>query len=251
MNPALLIARKDIRSYFSSPMAYVILAFFLFLASWMFGNLLSYFLMRVGQFSQFNAGPKPTLSESVLRPFFGNMNFLLLLVAPFVTMRLLAEDRRDHTIELLMTAPVRPRDVVLGKFLAGLGMLMAMMGATLVFPLALLAVGSPDWGVVLSSYLGFGLVCAAYAAVGLFWSSRTDHQIVAALLTIGTLLFFWLISWASHRAGPVWSDVLNGLSLIGHYTSFSQGVIDTYDVVFYLTFAGFALFLTNLSLEAN
>ena len=104
---------------------------------------------------------------------------------------------------------------------------------------------------VLGAYLGLSLLAATYVAIGLFWSSRTENQVVAAVLTFGTLLFFWLISWASHRAGPVAGDVLNYLSLIGHYTNFAMGVLDTSDVIYYLSFTGFALFLTNLSVEAS
>jgi ABC-2 type transport system permease protein len=251
MNSTLLIARKDLRSYFTSPIAYIIVAIFLLLVGWMFVNLFSFFVQSNSQYAAFNMGPKPSLSENVLRPLFGNVNVILLFIAPFITMRLLAEERKDHTVELLMTAPVRPVEIVLGKFLAGFGLLAVIVGATLVYPLILQLVGSPDWGVVAGCYVGIFCICATYVAIGLFWSSRTENQVVAAVLTFGTLLFFWLISWAAHRAGPVWSDVLNHLSLIGHYQNFAQGIIDTTDIVFYLTFTGFALFATNLSVDAN
>lgn len=251
MNQTLLIARKDLRSYFTSPIAYIIMASFLFIIGWMFVNLFSYYMQRAGQFATLNVGNRPTLSEDVLRPLFGNVNVILLFVAPFITMRLLAEERKDHTVELLLTAPLRPIQIVLGKFLAGTGLLAVIVAGTLIYPLVLQLMGRPDWGVVLSCYLGLLLICATYVAIGLFWSSRTENQVVAAVLTFGTLLFFWLISWAAHRAGPVWSDVLNHLSLIGHYSNFAAGVIDTTDVVFYLTFTGFALFCTNLSVDAG
>ena len=251
MNSTLLIARKDLRSYFTSPIAYIIAAIFLLLVGWMFVNLFSYFLMSSGQFSALNMGQKPTLSEHVLRPLFGNMNVVLLFVAPFITMRLLAEERRDHTIELLLTARLRPRNIVIGKFLAGTGLLGTIVGATLVYPILLQIVGHPDWGVIAACYFGMLLICATYVAIGLFWSSRTENQVVAAVLTFGTLLFFWLISWASHRAGPVWSDVLTHLSLIGHFSNFTQGILELSDIIYYLSFTGFALFLTNLSVENN
>ena len=254
MNPILLIARKDIRSYFISPIAYIIVAVYMLLVGWMFFNLLSFFLMsasQYSQFAQFNMGQKPNVTESVLRPLFGNMNVILLFVAPFVTMRLFAEERRDHTLELYLTSPVRPIQVVLGKFLAGTVMLLIMASSTLIFPIILQLVITPDWGVIFSSYLGIAFVCITYVAVGLFWSSLTVNQAVAAALSFGTALFFWLISWATHRAGPVWSEVLSYLSLIGHYTNFAQGAIDTTDIVYYLTFTGFGLFLTNLAVENN
>jgi ABC-2 type transport system permease protein len=232
-------------------MAYSIAAIFLLLMGWMFAQLFSFFLAGAHQFSAFNYGQKPSLTDNVLRPLFMNMNVVLLFVAPSITMRLLAEERKDHTLELLLTAPLRSHAVVLGKFLAGCGMVGSLVAATLVYPLIVQLVGRPDWGMLLGCYLGQLLLCGTYVAIGLFWSSRTENQVVSAVLTLGTLLFFWLISWAAHSAGPVWSDVLNHLSLIGHFNNFSQGIIDSTDVVYYLTFTGFALFLTNVSLEAS
>jgi len=251
MSPTFLIARKDLRQYFISPIAYIIVAVFLILVGWMFRNILIYFINSARQFSSVAIGQKPTLSDNVLRPMFGNMNVVLLFVAPFITMRLIAEERRDHTIELLLTSPVKGWQIVMGKFLAGLGLLAAMVLATLIYPISLQLIGHPDWGVVFTSYVGLLLLCTTYVAIGLFWSSRTENQVVAAVLTFGTLLFFWLISWAAQSAGPVWSDVLTGLSLIGHYTNFGMGVLQGEDLAYYLSFTGFALFLTNLSVEAD
>ena len=251
MNQILLIARKDLRSYFYSPIAYVVIAMFLLITGWMFSNLFSFYAQSVQQYSALNFGQKPSLSDGVIRPLFGNMNVVLLFVAPFITMRLLAEEKKDHTLELLITAPLKSIHIVLGKFLAGLGLIGVMMGLTLVYALILQFTAKPDWGVFLGCYLGIMLVAATYVAVGLFWSSRTENQIVSAVLTFGTLLFFWLIAWASHRAGPIWSDVLTYLSLIGHYSNFAQGVLDTTDIIFYASFTGFALFLTNLSVDSS
>jgi ABC-2 type transport system permease protein len=251
MNQILLIARKDLRSYFYSPIAYIVIAMFLLITGWMFSNLFSYYAQNVQQFSALNFGQKPNLSDGVIRPLFGNMNVILLFIAPFITMRLLAEERKDHTVELLLTAPLKAIHITLGKFLAGLGLIAVMLSLTLLYAVILQFTATPDWGVLFTSYLGILLVAATYVAVGLFWSSRTENQIVAAVLTFGTLLFFWLISWSSHRAGPIWSEVLTYLSLIGHYTNFSQGLLDTTDFLFYLSFTGFALFLTNLSVDSH
>ncbi|MGZ3695889.1 MAG: ABC transporter permease [Bdellovibrionota bacterium] len=251
MNQILLIARKDLRSYFTSPIAYIVIAMFLLIIGFMFANLFSYFAQSIAQYSAVNYGQKPTLTDMVIRQLFGNINVVLLFVAPFITMRLIAEEKKDHTIELLMTAPVRPLEIVLGKFLAGLGLILVMLGLTLVYPVILYFTATPDWGVIASCYFGIVLVAAAYVAIGLLWSALTENQIVAAVLTFGTLLLFWLIGWSAHRAGPIWSDVLNYLSLIGHYTNMAQGTLDTSDVVFYLSFAGFSLFLTKLVIDSN
>lgn len=251
MSAILLIARKDLRSYFYSPIAYIVIAMFLLIVGWMFSSTFSFYAQVLQQYASFTAGPKPTLTDNVLRPLFGNMNVVLLFVAPFITMRLLAEETKDHTIELLLTAPVRSFHIVMGKFLAGFGILAVMILLTLVYPVILYFIAMPDWGAVVGSYLGILLIAATYVAIGLFWSSVTENQIVAAVLTFGTLILFWLINWPAHRAGPILAEVLNGLSLIWHYTNFSSGVIDTADIVYYLTFTGFALFLTNLSVEKN
>ncbi len=245
MKEILLIAKKDLKSYFSSPVAYILLASFLFLLGWFFWNFFSRYQFALSM----GYGERPNLNDNVVRPLFGNMNVILLFLVPLVTMRLIAEERKDHTIELLLTAPIRPAQIVLGKFLAGLGLLLVMVGLSLFYPLILQLTSAPDWGVVGCCYLGMVLVSAAYSAVGLFWSARTENQIVAAVLTFGTLLFFWLISWAADSAGPIWGEVLTYLSLIGHFSNFVQGVFDTSDLVFYLSFTGFVLFLTYLSLE--
>lgn len=251
MNQILLIARKDLRSYFGSPIAYIVIAMFLLIIGFMFANLFSYFAQSISQYAAVNYGQKPTLSEMVIRQLFGNINVVLLFVAPFITMRLIAEERKDHTIELLLTAPVRPIEIVLGKFLAGLGLILVMLSLTLVYPIILYFTATPDWGVIACCYLGIILVAASYVAIGLLWSALTENQIVAAVLTFGSLLLFWLIGWSAHRAGPVWSEVLNYLSLIGHYSNMAQGTIDTSDIIFYLSFAGFSLFLTKLAIDSN
>lgn len=251
MNAIWLIARRDLRAYFSSPIAYIVFAVFLILIGWMFFNLLSFYVSQQMQFAAMNFGQKPTINDNVLKPLFGNMNVLLLMLTPFVTMRLFSEERRDHTIELLMTAPIRPVFVVLGKFLSALILLSFMVALTLVYAVILSNMAKPDWGVFLTSYLGLFLVSATYVAVGLFWSSTTENQIVSVVLTFGTLLFFWLISWAAHSAGTFWAEVLNHLSIIGHYSNFGQGVIDTTDVVFYLSAVFLGLFFTVISFDSN
>lgn len=251
MHQILLIARKDLRSYFHSPIAYVVTATFLLLVGWMFSNLFSYFAQALNQYAAVNFGEKPTLDDGVIRPLFGNINVILLFVAPFVTMRLVAEEKKDHTIQLLLTAPLRAVHIVFGKFLAGWAFLLVMIALTLVYPVLLQFTAHPDWGLIGANYLGVVLMAATYVAIGLFWSSCTENQIVSAMLTFGTLLFFWLVSWSAHRAGTFWAEILNYLSLSMHFSSFSQGAVDTTDVIYYLTVAGFGLFLTNLSLDSN
>jgi ABC-2 type transport system permease protein len=218
---------------------------------WMFFGMLSFYQQQVNQFAQLSWGQKPTLSDQVVRPMFGNLNVVLLFVAPLVTMRLLAEERKDHTIELLLTAPIKSFEIILGKFLSGVLFLMALVACTLVYPAILFLLGNPDPGVLFSCYLGVFFIILSYVGVGLFWSSRTENQIVAALLTFCTILFFWLVSWASNQVGTFVGDILNHLSLIMHFQNFASGSFDTSDVIFYLTFTAFMLFLTHVALDVE
>lgn len=251
MKQILLIARRELRAYFGSSIAYIVIGVFLALVGFIFFSLLNNFVISANQFAGLTVGQRPTLADSVLRPLYGNVNVILLMLSPFITMRLIAEEKKDATISLLLTAPVRALDIVLGKFLAAFALLMIMVCLTMIYGVVLSAISSPDWGVIFGCYIGLVFVSATYAAIGLFWSSLTENQIVAAALSFGTQLFFWLISWSAQQAGPVWSEVLEHLSLIGHYSNFALGIFDTVDAIYYFSFTGFALFLTKLFLESE
>lgn len=251
MQQILLIARKDLRSYFTSPIGYAVVGLFLVIVGLLFSTQFMQFVQRAQQYGDINLGTAPNVSDDLVRPLFGNINSLLLLMAPFITMRLIAEEKRDHTIELLQTGPVRTVQITLGKFLAGLGMMMTLLFFTLFYVGILQATTSPDWGVIAGCYLGAILVSCVYVGIGLFWSSRTDNQIVAAAFTIGTFIFFWAIGMAGQNAGPFWADFYNYLSLGFHYMSFLQGSLDSADIFYFLSFTGLTLFATNLSLDLN
>lgn len=251
MKQTLLIAKRDFKMYFASPIAYQLMAVFTLITGWMFFSTLSYFVGQQQQFAMMSFGNKPTLADTVLRPLFGNMNVVLLFIVPAITMRLLAEERKDHTVELLFTAPITPLQIIWGKFLSAFGLVCVMLVPTVIYPVVLMITGKPDVSVIIGCYLGLLFIVASYISVGLFWSAITENQIIAFCLSFGTLLFFWLISWAAYGAGPFWSDVLNHLSIIGHYTNFSQGVIDSVDIVYYLSFIGLGVFLSYLSFDSN
>lgn len=251
MTDALWIARRDFRSYFSSPIAYIIIAVFLMLIGYMFFNLLGAFQREVQEFMRMSAGQVPTVSSNIVRPLFGDINVLLLFVAPFITMRLFAEERKEHTAELLLTAPVHPWQIVIGKFLAALGLVGIMLLGTVACSLVLYFSSDVDIGILLSSYLGVFLVASAYIAIGLFWSACTENQIVAAMSTFGTLLFLWLISWGATHAGYFWKDVLEQASIITHFMAFVRGVVDTNDIIYYLSVIFFALFGAYSTFDAN
>lgn len=250
MRNIITIARRDFKAYFTSPVAYVVAGAFLAIMGWMFFFNLSHFNLQNLQYQQFNMGKGISITDGIIRPLFGNMNVIFLFLVPFITMRLFAEERKMHTIELLMTSPVTNWEIILGKFFSSFALVACILAGTLVYPIVLFLTGNPDPGPVFTSYLGTLFMFSCYLSVGLFCSSLTENQIVAAVLTWGILLFFWLISWATQSAGPVLSDVLQHLSLINHYNNFSRGIIETTDVVFYLSFIGLGLFLTNRVLDS-
>jgi ABC-2 type transport system permease protein len=244
------IARRDFRSYFTSPIAYIIIAGFMTIMGWMFFFSLSHFSLQNMQYQQYNMGKGVSISEGIIRPLYANMNFIFLFLLPFVTMRLFAEEKKLHTIELLMTSPVKLWDIVFGKFLSSFLLLAVMLGLTCVYPLVLFATGNPEFGTIFTSFLGTLLLASCYLSLGIFFSSLTENQIVAGALTFASGLFFWLITWATQSAGPYWSEILSYLSLLSHYNNFSQGLIDTSDVFFYFSFITLGLFLTHRVLDS-
>ena len=175
----------------------------------------------------------------------------LLLIGPILTMRLLAEEQKLGTLELLLTAPVRDEEVVLGKFLAVMGILLVMLLLTFYFPLLLLLFSEPDFGPILTGYLGMFLLSSCFLAVGLLASSLTSNQIVAAVLGVGVLLLFWLLGGASSflESIPAAQAVVEYLSLSTHFGDFQRGVIDSRGVLYYVTFTAAALFLAMRSVE--
>jgi len=244
------VARRDFRAYFNSPIAYIVIAAFVFIMGWMFYFNLQHFAMQNLQYQQFNMGKGASITDGIIRPLYGNMNVIFLFLVPFITMRLFAEERKQNTIQLLMTSPLTLTEIILGKFLSALLLVSVMLAFTLVYPIVLFATGNPDFGPIFTSYLGTFLLSGCYLALGVLFSSVTENQIVAGALTFAAGLFFWLVSWATQAAGPVWSDILNYLSLISHYNNFSQGILSTSDVFFYLSFIGLGLFLTHRALDS-
>lgn len=244
------IARRDFKTYFTSPIAYIVIAIFLFLMGWMFFMNLYHFHAQNLQYQQFNMGKALSITDGIVRPVYGNMNVLALFLLPLITMRLFAEEKKSNTIQLLMTSPVTLTEIVLGKFLSAVLLVLVMLGLTLIYPIVLFATGNPDWGPIATSYLGTFLIMGCYLALGLLFSAMTEHQIVAAILGWGAALFFWLVSWAQQLAGPVWGELFGYLSLISHFNNFSQGLISTPDLFYYISFIGIGLFLTHRILDS-
>lgn len=250
MKKAWTIAIKDFKSYFNSPIAYIIIGGFLLIIGWMFFFNLSAFNMQNLQYKQYNMGKGVSITEGIIRPLYGNMNVILLFVIPVITMRLIAEEKKLHTIELLLTSPVTLTEIVLGKFMSAMMLVKVMILATCIYPAILFFTGNPDPGAIFASLIGTIFMAACYISIGLVFTAMTENQVVSGALTFASCLFSWLISWAGQSAGPVWSDLINHLSVISHFNNFSQGMIHTTDLVFYFSFIGFMLFLTHRILDS-
>ena len=253
MRNALAIAGKELRSYFVSPIAYVVLTGFLLLGGWFFFNLLSRFNFLLSIYSAMRnpeAQMRLNLNEFVISPLLHNLSVVLVIIIPMITMRSFAEEKRSGTYELLMTSPLSITEIVAGKFLGALAFMLIMIGLTAVYPLILLLYGNPEMGIIAAGYLGLLLLAIAFATVGLLTSSLTENQIIAAVSCLVVLLLLYVIAWPAETAGPALGAVLKYLSLTEHFGEMVKGVIDTKDLVYFASVSLLALFLTHRSVES-
>jgi ABC-2 type transport system permease protein len=225
------ICRKELVTYFASPVAWIVAAIFLVLFGFFFSIITS------------------ATREAHMRYVFHNMNVTLLLIAPMLTMRLFAEELKLGTFELLMTSPITLFEVVLGKFLGAALLFLAIVAVTVEYPVFLFAYGNPDWGPLFTSYIGFVLIGFAYLSVGMFASSLTDNQIVATIIAFGILLMLGVIGWAGQQMGGPLGDFIQGISVFDRFENFTRGVLDTGDALFYLSLTCLFMFLTVRSLD--
>jgi ABC-2 type transport system permease protein len=227
------VTTRELRSYFLSPLAYLVGAFFVF------GSGLLFWLILQSN------------HEASVRGLISNVHVLFLFVIPMISMRLLAEEQRTGTMELLMTNPVQEWEIVTGKFLGSAFFVLCMLLATLLFPLFLFIFGSPDRGPILTGYLGALLQGSAFLAIGLWASSLTENQIVSAVVSFILLLALWLSDNIGQASGGTFGQIVGYTSLINHIQGFAQGVVDSKDVIFYLTVIGGGLVLSTLSLQSK
>ena len=250
MSNILAIAHKELKSYFASPIAYIVIGFSAILFGWFFVNLLYYF-DRMSLQAGMGQGGAVNVNEMLISPLFLNVSVILLFTLPLVTMRTYAEEKRSGTIELLLTAPLTDIQIVVGKFLGGLVLYAAMLGATVFHLGFLFAFGNPEWRPVATGYLGLLLMGGCFLSLGLFVSSLTKNQIVAGMITFALFLMFWVINWMASFTGPTTQAVLNYLSITEHLNDFTRGVIDTKHLVYYLSFIAFSLFLTVRAVDSE
>ena len=233
MRNAWLIASKEFRSYLTSPMAYIVTCIFLVLT----GVFFVYYLTS------------NSYNDTSITGFVQYGSMFLLLFAAVMTMRLLAEEKKLGTWELLLTSPVKDSEVILGKFMGSMGILLAMLALTLYYPLLLLIFGDPDMGPIVTSYLGMILLGSSALAVGIFASSLSSNQIISAVVSGGLLFGLWFLGTVSASAPEALKNVLNYISLSGHFPAFTIGVIDTRDVIYYLSVTVLFLYLSIRSIE--
>lgn len=250
MRNALIICRKELRSYFASPVAYVLLVMFGVAFGWMFWNALGYFVFEGMEMQMRGSSFPMNLNEQIIRPLLQNVSVIGLFFIPLITMRLFAEEKRIGTIELLATSPVRDLEIILGKWLAAVALYSCMLLFTAVNFAFLFKYGNPDWKPLAIGYLGVLLEAGGLLAIGTFISTLTKNQIVAGAVTFGVCLMLVIFGWVSGYETSGWAKVLSYLSLPTHSESFVRGVIDTKDLIFYATVIFLGLFFTARSMES-
>lgn len=233
MKNILTITKKELRSYFVSPIAWVVFALFLVLSGFFFSTI--FFLSK----------------EASLRGTSYNMIITLLFLIPLICMRLFAEEKKLGTLEILMTKPVRDIEVVMGKFLSAVLLFAAMLATTFVYVIILIKFGTPDMGPIYTSYLGIFLCGLAFISLGVFASTLTENQIIAAVVSFAFILLFWILSWVSSQLSTGASEIISYLSISEHFDDFVKGIIDLKDVVYLLSFILFWIFLTIKSIEVR
>src|SRR5713226_8406745 len=250
MRNVIVIFKKELNSYFTSPIAYLLLAIFAVIFGFFFYSALQFYLEQT-MFMQMRGGGAPIdVNDWVIRPLLTNASVIGLFLIPMITMRLYAEEKRSGTIELLMTSPVRDMEIILGKWLAALVLYLCIIGISALNISILFAFGRPDWKPILVGFLGLLLQGGCLLAVGIFISTMTRNQIIAGGATFAVCLMLWVLDWVSAYDQSGWAKVISYLSVVTHFEPFSKGVIDSKDVIFYLSMIFFGLFLTARSVES-
>lgn len=245
------VYRKELYALFASPIFYAMGLTFLVISGYFFYNSVAYYNLLSFQASQnLNLAEQLSLEQMVIRPFILDLSIVLLLICPLITMRLYAEERKSGTLELLCTYPIADRSTLLAKFGAVLTVLGVILAGTLPGLMLLDTIESLNWQAVSCGYLGIFLLGSAFMSVGIFTSSMTQNQIIAAVLSFGALLMCWVIGWTKSLVGATAGALIDYLSITSHLDSFAKGVLDSRDIVYYVSFVFLFLFLTLRQLES-
>jgi ABC-2 type transport system permease protein len=241
------IGLRELKSLFLSPLAWSILAVVQLILAYLFLGRIEIIQMYQAQLMAMDGAPGVT--EIILPDLLGNAAIILLLVVPLLTMRLVAEERRNRTLSLLFSSPLSMTEIVLGKYLGILLFLLVLLVLIALMPLSLLAGAKLDFGLLAAGFLGLALLLAGFAAVGLFMSTLTQYTTVAAISTFGALLLFWILDWSGQGfAGGNW---LAYLSLFNHYKPFLDGIFDSADAVYHMLLITTFLVLSIHRLDAD
>jgi ABC-2 type transport system permease protein len=250
MKNVLIICGKEIKSYFSSPIAYLLMTIFAVIFGYFFFSASAYFVQASMQMQMQGQSSPMNVNDFIIGPLLGNASVVGLFLIPMISMRLFAEEKRQGTIELLMTSPVKDWQIILGKWLGAMIMYACVIGISALNVALLFAYGKPDWRPILVGYLGLLLQGGCLLAIGTFISTTTNNQIIAGGATFAVCLLLWVLDWVSSYQQAAWAKVVSYCSVLTHFEPFSKGVIDSKDVIFYLSMIFFGLFLTQRSLES-
>jgi len=246
----LTLAQRELRTLFLSPLAWAVLAVVQFILAYLFLSQLNEFLTLQPQLKVIDGAPGVT--ELVVVPLYGSAAFILMMVVPLLTMRLISEERRSRSLPLLLSAPLSMSEIIIGKYLGIVGFLFIMTLMVTMMPISLLFAGTIDLGLLASIIVGLVLLIAAFAAVGLYMSSLTQQPTVAAISTFGVLLLLWIIDWAGGKAGdPGATGVLTYISMLRHFEELTRGVFSSADVIYFLLFISTFLVLSIRKLDAE
>ncbi len=250
MGNVLTIAQKELKSYFASPIAYIVIGFFALVFGWFYYVSVSFFLQASLQMGMPGAG-QININTMAIRPLLQNVAVVALFMLPLITMRTYAEEKRSGTIELLLTSPLTDTQIVLGKFLGAVSLYGLMLLVTWIHVGILFIYGNPEWKPIVTGYLGLLLMGSSFLSIGLLISSLTRNQIVAGMVTFAVLLILWTLNWMSESAGPTMQKVLSALSITERFDDFSKGVVSVSHLVYYVSFISFGLFLTAKSVDSE
>ena len=253
MSNILAIAQKELKSYFASPIAYIVIGLWALLYGYFFAAILHFFVQQSMQMNQFGMqGPQSmNVNQQLIRPLLQNVLILILFLMPMVTMRAYSEEKRSGTIELLLTSPLTDFQIILGKFLGAMALYGVMLAVTLIHLGFLFLYGRPEWKPIVTAYIGLLLMGGCFISLGLFISSLTRNQIVAGMVTFAVFLLLWVITWIGSLLGPTGEKVATYLSIVDHFDDFTKGVVDTTHLVYYISFIAFGLFLTAKSVDSE
>ena len=249
MRNVLVICRKELGSYFASPIAYILLTVFGVIFGWMFWAALGQFITYSMEMQMSGSSYPMNLNEQIIRPLLSNIAVLGLFLIPLITMRLFAEEKRSGTIELLATSPIRDIEIVIGKWLSSLVLYTCLLLFTAINFAFLFRYGHPDWKPLLVAYLGLLLQAGGLLALGTFISTLTKNQFVAGAVTFAVCLLLWIVGWVDYETAA-WAHVLSYFSVVNHFESFARGGLDSKDVIFYATVIFMGLFFTARSMES-